>query len=273
MRKSRTARDSPSRFQNPCTCPCPGQKPARRPGILRAHQLESFDGVPLLLSIHLDRRRPEPLKGRSRQRHHGETVKGGDAVVRLLVRSGIRRNEMNFVGAECGRNGVCGGEVTVVDGIESAAQDSDPHDSSGTSEESFLKMPCFNSSRPSPVTEEILISSIRCCLHHCCSLRTFAGSAASIFVATTIRGFSGRSGLCSASSFSMVLKSATGSRSSAGGDVDQMQQQARALDVAQELDPEAVAEMRAFDQAGNVGHDERPVLVHRRPRRDWAPAW
>ena len=38
---------------------------------------------------------------------------------------------MNFVGAKCGRDGVSCSKVTVVDWIESAAQDSDPHDSPG----------------------------------------------------------------------------------------------------------------------------------------------
>src|SRR5262252_9772350 len=133
-------------------------------------------------------------------------MKCGQIFLRLFVRSGISRHEVDFIGTKRGGDGASCSQVTVVDGIEGAAQDSDPHDSPGTSEESFLMMPCFNSSRPSPVTEEILISSIRRCPHHCWSLRTFAGSATSIFVATTIRGFRSRSVLCSASSVSIVLK-------------------------------------------------------------------
>ena len=39
--------------------------------------------------------------------------------------------------------------------------------------------------------------------------------------------------------------------------VDQVEQQARPFDMSQELDAEAVAQMRAFDQSGNVGDDER----------------
>jgi len=38
-------------------------------------------------------------------------------------------------------------------------------------------------------------------------------------------------------------------------------QQARALDVAQELDAQAVAGMRALDQAGNVGDHECAVIA------------
>src|SRR4029434_2807581 len=137
----------------------------------------------------------------------------GNRFLSLLVRRGIRGQKMNFVGLERGGDRAGRSDVTVVDRIESSAQNSDPHDSPGTAEESFLMMPCFNSSRPSPVTEEILISSICRCLHHCCSLRKRAGSATSIFVATAIRGFFGNSELCSASSFSMTLNAATGSRS------------------------------------------------------------
>ena len=40
------------------------------------------------------------------------------------------------------------------------------------------------------------------------------------------------------------------------GDIDQVEQEAGALDVAQELGAEAGAEVRAFDEAGHVGDDE-----------------
>src|SRR5215470_14491277 len=53
----------------------------------------------------------------------------------------------------------------------------------------FAITACFNSSRPSPVTEEILISSNLLFLHQRSSFRTFLGSAASIFAATTILSF------------------------------------------------------------------------------------
>ena len=44
-------------------------------------------------------------------------------------------------------------------------------------------------------------------------------------------------------------------------DVDDVQQQARALQMAQELVAESRAFGRAFDQPGNVGDDEAAVLV------------
>ena len=39
-----------------------------------------------------------------------------------------------------------------------------------------------------------------------------------------------------------------------------MRQQSRPLDVPQKLGPEPVTQVRAFDQPGNVGHHERPIL-------------
>ena len=60
------------------------------------------------------------------------------------------------------------------------------------------------------------------------------------------------------------------------GDIDQVDQQARALDVPQELRAQACAVVRAFDQAGDVGdHEADFVLAHRRrqPRRGSAQAW
>ena len=60
----------------------------------------------------------------------------------------------------------------------------------------------------------------------------------------------------------MTLKSATGSgraRSFGGagvGDVDEVDDDRGALDVLEELDAEAVAEVSAFDEAGKVGDGE-----------------
>ena len=53
------------------------------------------------------------------------------------------------------------------------------------------------------------------------------------------------------------------------GHVNQVRQQARAFDVAQELNTQAVAEVSAFDQARDVGDDE--ALRMRRPvaAREW----
>ena len=53
--------------------------------------------------------------------------------------------------------------------------------------------------------------------------------------------------------------------------VDEMQQHAAALDMAEEAVAEADALMRAFDQARNVGEDEF-AAVDARPRRDWDAA-
>ena len=119
-------------------------------------------------------------------------------------------------------------------------------------------MPCFNSSRPSPVTEEILISSICFCLHHCCSFRTLAGSAASIFVATTIRGFAAGP-IVFGSSFSMVLNSSTGIASSCRH-ITRCSRSACARYAAGTGCP-GHAQMRPFDQPGNIGDDERLVLI------------
>ena len=56
------------------------------------------------------------------------------------------------------------------------------------------------------------------------------------------------------------------------GAVDQMQQHAAALDMAEEAVAEAGAFMRAFDQAGNVGQHEF-AAVALAPRRAADAAW
>jgi hypothetical protein len=63
-----------------------------------------------------------------------------------------------------------------------------------------------------------------------------------------------------ASSLLMTLKSSTGSGRPGVGDIDQVNQQAGALDVAQKLGAEAGAEVRAFDEAGHIGDDEGLLL-------------
>ena len=87
--------------------------------------------------------------------------------------------------------------------------------------------------------------------------------AASIFVATTIIGFSsaslGKARQLVHDDFEIVHRIAAGGL----GNVHQVRQQARALDVPQELDAQAVAQVRAFDQARNIGDDE---AADRRPR-------
>ena len=49
------------------------------------------------------------------------------------------------------------------------------------------------------------------------------------------------------------------------GGVDQMQQHAAALDMAEEAVAEAGAFMRAFDQAGNVGEHEFAAVAFTTP--------
>ena len=68
-------------------------------------------------------------------------------------------------------------EVSVMDGIESPTDYGDPHDPCLTSSaaESFVNTCCFNSSRPSPVTDEILIICTSFCLHHRCSFADLLG--------------------------------------------------------------------------------------------------
>ena len=51
-------------------------------------------------------------------------------------------------------------------------------------------------------------------------------------------------------------------------DIDEMNEQPSTFDVAQELNAQAVSFVRAFDQAGNVGHDERMIA-----RLDNAQIW
>src|SRR5262245_2684796 len=131
----------------------------------------------------------------------------------LFVRWRKRRHEVDFVHLKGRGDRFCSCEVAVVDGIESPADYGNPHDPCLTSSaaESFVNTCCFNSSRPSPVTDEILIICASFCLHQRCSLRTFSGTATSILVATTIVGFIGNPGLCSASSARIALYSVTGS--------------------------------------------------------------
>lgn len=123
-------------------------------------QFQCLDRVPLLMCIHLYSRRAIVTKGRDGERDHGKTMERGHGIVKLLVGSGIGWNEMDLVGLERRGDGSGSSEVAVMNRIESSAQNSDPHDSPVTLEESLPIMRCFNPSSPSPVTDEILISSI-----------------------------------------------------------------------------------------------------------------
>ena len=85
---------------------------------------------------------------------------------------------------------------------------------------------------------------------------------------TSQRGLSYSAGSYFFSSATMALACATGSTLVVERrEVDEVQQQARALQVAQELVAEAGAFGRAFDQAGNVGDDEALLRRRRAPRR------
>ncbi len=60
------------------------------------------------------------------------------------------------------------------------------------------------------------------------------------------------------------------------GAVDEMDEDAAALDMAEEAGAEAGAGMRALDQAGDVGEHELAATGRRRrrrPRRDSATGW
>jgi hypothetical protein len=84
-----------------------------------------------------------------------------------------------------------------------------------------------------------------------------SGPIMSILLSTSQRGLSASSGSYLRNSLTIARASRTGSASGSNGDqVDQVQQQAGALQVAQELMPQPGAFGGALDQAGNVGHHE-----------------
>ena len=58
-----------------------------------------------------------------------------------------------------------------------------------------------------------------------------------------------------------ISKSRTGSAAGGFRDVHQMDQQARAFDVTQELYAQAVAQVRSFNQAGDVGDHEAAIFT------------
>jgi len=84
--------------------------------------------------------------------------------------------------------------------------------------------------------------------------------AASILVATTIMGLAARSSEKLRSS-SMMISNRAPDRGRWIGRHRQVGQHAGALDVAQEMGAEAVAQVCALDQAGNVGDHVAAVIV------------
>ena len=95
------------------------------------------------------------------------------------------------------------------------------------------------------------LSRAACCL--ICS-----GVSASILVSATISGLSVKS---LAIGLELGAHGLVGLAGMLAGAVDQMQQHAAALDVAEEAVAEARAFVRAFDQAGNVGQHELAAVA------------
>ena len=109
------------------------------------------------------------------------------------------------------------------------------------------------------------------------SFLSLAGLATSALEATTIMGLSSRpwSKLFSSSMNDAEILDGIGAAVGVG-DIDEMDDDAGALDVAEELDAEAGAEVRAFDEAGNVGDDVAFLVwgfADWRRRRVAARAW
>ena len=91
---------------------------------------------------------------------------------------------------------------------------------------------------------------------------------------TSQRGLALSSLLNFFSSATIARASFTGSASGSGGsDVHQVQQQARALQVLEEADPESCALGGALDEARDVGHDEASVLTDIDDARGSGAAW
>ena len=121
-------------------------------------------------------------------------------------------------------------------------------------------MAYLRGSMPSPVTAEMGKNFILRRLAKAASFLSLSGLATSVLAATRMVGLAARAGSKDFSSSVMTLKSSTGSgrfrRGGGVGDVDEVDDDAGALDVFEELDAEAVAEVRAFDEAGKVGDGE-----------------
>ena len=109
---------------------------------------------------------------------------------------------------------------------------------------------------PSPVTPEMQHDLCRRPFpaRASCAADAALASIASILFSATISGLSARP--C-AIGFQLVAHGALGARpTSSLGAVDQVEQHAAALDMAEEAVADARAFMRALDQAGNIGQHE-----------------
>ena len=115
---------------------------------------------------------------------------------------------------------------------------------------------------PSPVTLEILKNGQAALARQLFERRDALGILSGIDLGRDhdhrlVRQIFGEAGELAHHDFEIVHRIAAGGF----GYIHQVGQQARALDVAQELDAQAVAGMRALDQSRNIGDDERPVIA------------
>ena len=118
-------------------------------------------------------------------------------------------------------------------------------------------------SMPSPVTAEMTKSGSFLRLAKVVSFLSLSGLAESALAATRMVGLAASAGIegFELGGDDVVVVDGVGARG-AGlgvgrvGDVDEMDEDAGAFDVFEELDAEAGAEVRAFDEAGDVGDGE-----------------
>ncbi len=120
----------------------------------------------------------------------------------------------------------------------------------------------LSGSIPSPVTAEMAKKGSLRRLAMAVSFLSLSGLATSILAATRMVGLAASAGskLFSSSVMTLIVGDGVGPGGAFGGagvgDVDEVDDDAGALDVFEELDAESVAEVRAFDEAGEVGDGE-----------------
>ena len=225
-----------------------------------------------------DARQPGP-PGDGDRDHREAVVARGDR--RHPVRRDVGRDDVEAIQRERAHRGVAHVHVALVDRIERAAEDADaarrhemarPASPAGASERQTASS---SAGTPSPVTPEIRKhGSPRAAARASRLFTRVSSSTASILLAATICGFAASVGWKSSSSRRTVSRSSTGSRPARARDVHDVHEHLRPLEVPQELVPEAVAAVRAFDQPGHVGDDEAAVVAQaddaqvRRQRRE-----